>query len=172
MMTNPPGSWADFGFARPPEDAPPGMILAPQMGRVLVRSYDTYRSSQLTMRDEPTDRYVLHATHVPVLAIDSAPSVGDTLFYVGEVRDDDSSNLWSPARVVWVSEEVDSQVTVHSVSDADAIDVYIQEECVPLRMLSVAEKDVVTDLAMSLATATDEQARVLLGVFDCEWLLP
>ena len=148
------------------------LLVAPQMGRVLVRSYDTYRAGELLIRDEPTDRYILHAAHVPVLAIDSAPSVRDTLFYVGEVRDDDSSNLWSPARVVWVSEEVDRQVTVHSASDADAVDTYIQEECVPLRMLSSSERDVVTDLAMSLAPATNEQARVLLRVFSCEWLLP
>ena len=73
--------------------------------------------------------------------------------------------------MVWVSEEVDGQVTVHSLSDADAVDIYIQEECVPLRMLSSAEKDVVTDLAMSLAAASDEQSRILLGIFGCQWLL-
>lgn len=171
-MTNPPGSWADFGFTRPLEDAPPGAILAPHAGRVLVRPYDTYRAGELLIRDERTDRYILDAAHVPFLEVGSAPTVGDTLFYLGEVRDDDSSNLWSPARVVWVSEEVDRQVTVHSVSDADALDIYIQEECVPIRMLSSAEKDVVTDLAMSLAAASDEQSRILLGIFGCEWLLP
>lgn len=171
MVTNPPGSWADFGFARPPDDAPPGMILAPNTGHVLVRPYDTYRAGELLIRDEPTDRYILDAAHVPVLEAGSAPSVGDTLFYVGEVRDDDSSNLWSPTRVVWVSEEIDGQVTVHTLSDSDAVDIYIQEGYVPLRMLSDDERGVVTDLALSLASATVEQSRVLLGVFGCEWLI-
>lgn len=172
MQNDPPTTWDKLGLARPTDDAPPGSILSPQSGRFLVRSYDGERSNEIGISGDKSGRHYLDATYVPTLETTSVPLVGDTIFYLGEIRGDDAINLWRPTRVVWVGAAVDDYVPVYSITDSHIADRYINEECAPLHLLTEEEREVVNDLGFSLRPASMDQARVLLQIFNCDWLIP
>lgn len=172
MRDDPPTTWEELGLAQPGEDAPPGSIISVQSGRMLVRSYDGERSNTIEIPDDFSGRHHFDATYIPILESKSAPVVGDTIFYLGEILNDDSINLWQPTRVVWVGREIDEHVPVYSITDSFVTDRYIGEPCVPLHLLTDMERDVARDLAFTLDPASWDHSRVLLGIFECEWLIP
>lgn len=172
MKSNSPPSWDELRLSRPADDSPPGSVLSIHSGRVIVRSYDTGRAKTVELSDDSSGRHYLDAAYIKVLESMSTPLVDDTIFYVGEIQGDDAVNLWRPTRVVWVGEETDGYVDVYSLTDSHLLDRYIGEPCVPLHLLSEFERNLVTDLAMSLEPATKEQSRKLCNVFDCDWLVP
>lgn len=172
MKSNPPPTWDELRLSRPSDDSPPGSVLSILSGRVIVRSYDTGRTRTVELSDDFSGRHYLDVAYIKVLDSMSTPLVDDTIFYVGEIQGDDAVNLWRPTRVLWVDEEVDGYVNVYSLTDSHVLDRYISEPCVPLHLLSESEKNLVTELAMSLEPATKEQSRQLCNVFDCDWLVP
>jgi hypothetical protein len=171
MTDDPPVSWSEMLLTRPADEAPAGSVLNVQSGRVVVRSYDTFRAHSINVLGDPDNRYAIDTAYVPMLEGHSNPVVGDILFYLGEVDGDDAINLWMPTRVIWVGGEHDSQVSVRTISDSWVGDKYINEACVPLHLLSDSERNTVTELAMSLQPATVQQARELMAIFGCEWLV-
>jgi hypothetical protein len=171
MPDDPPVSWSEMLITRPDDEAPPGSVLDVQSGRVVVRPYNTFRAYSINVLGDLDDRYVIDTAFVPMLEERSNPVVGDTLFYLGEVEGDDAINLWMPMRVIWVGGEYEGQVSVRTISDSWVGDKYINEACVPLHLLSGSERNTVTELAMSLQPATVQQARELMAIFDCEWLV-
>lgn len=171
MSNNSPMTWEQMGIAKPDENSPPASVLNPIGGRVFVRSYDTSRAHYVKVLGDSDERYVIDTAFVPVLDVLSEPLVGDTIFYLGEVREDDEINLWMPMRVIWVGDARDGKVPVRTISDNWVVDRYISEHCVPLHLLSESEHGTVKDLAMSLESASLDESRVLLEIFGCEWLI-
>lgn len=163
-------TWQDMRLTRPADDAFPGTILNLPGGRVLVRSYDTTNAADSIVTGDNGD-YLFDDSSIPALARNSAPKLGDTVFYVGEVRGDDSINLWCPMRVVWVGAQMDRLIRVRTLCDTGLADIYIGEQSVPLHMLTEEQRAVVKELATSLEPARPYQARVLLEVFNCDWVL-
>lgn len=154
-------------------------------GRLLVRSYDTYNSFPGLVAVDPEERYSLDVSDLAWHLDDEAgaPQVGDTVIYVGEVRGDDAPNVWHPMRVVHIDTSVSerghaahdphrSYVRTWAVSDAEIDPVALcGESCLPRHLLTSVQWEAVSDLALSGARATAEQARVVLGIFDCAWVL-
>ena len=168
---NAPIGWADMGFPKPDENDYPGAFLNLPGGRVLVRSYSDRNYGTTRLIDDADGWYLFDSTLIPVLETKSIPVIGDTIFYLGEVRGDDAINLWCPMRVVWVDSQRDGFVSVKTIRDTSVTDNLIEEECLPLHLLTDKQRDVIAELAMSLNQATDSQTRILMEIFNCEWVL-
>ncbi len=160
-----------MGLRRPAPDDEVGTVLNLPGGRVLVRSYDTTSSAASLVTGDPEGDYEFDDTSIPLLETESAPRIGDTVFYVGEVSFDNEVNVWCPMRVVWVGPEDNGHVRVRSLCDARLSDCYIGEQAVPLRLLTERQQDAVKDLAMSLKPANATRAAALLAIFTCDWVL-
>ena len=143
----PPMTWSDMGLRRPAPDAEVGTTLNLPGGRVLVRSYDTTNSAASLVTGDPDGDHQFDDTSIPLLEPESAPLIGDTVLYLGEVRGDSAVNVWCPMRVVWVGPEHDGY------------------------LLTEPQQDAVKDLATSLKPANATQAAALLSIFTCDWVL-
>ncbi len=168
---HPPMSWHDMGLLRPAPDAAIGAILNLPGGRLLVRSYDTMKSTSSSVTGNPEGEYQFVDTSIPLLETESAPRVGDSVCYVGEVSFDNEVDVRCPMRVVWVGPEHNGYVHVRSLCDVRLSDSYIGEQAVPLRLLAEPQRDAVKERAMSLKQANAAQAAALLVISTCDWVL-
>lgn len=166
-----PRTWSDLDFSKPDDDEFSGTHLSLPGGRVLIRSYDTTKASFSAITGDPDGWYEFDTSPIPVLDPNMTPLVGDTIFYLGEVRGEDRVNLWAPMRVVWVGDVLNRFVPVKTLVDTSLEGVISGEACVPLDMLAAEEQNTVKELAESLEPADEAQSRVLLQVFDCDWVL-
>lgn len=184
MGLNPPGQWADLPFELPSLDADPGTVLALPDGRLLVRSYDAFETATGLSTSDPNARYQLDISDLRIHEDGAAglPRVGDTVMYLGEVRDDQEPNLWHPMRVVYVADAAHRKpdspyspagdfLRVWCVQDLDLTPGQLDSDpCLPRHLLE-DDWDTITDLAFSGRAATTAEAQALLAIFECDWVL-
>jgi len=161
-----PKSWAELSINEPKAAASAGATLKSN-ARVFVRSYDKSASHRIPLASADEDRYFLDTDRMRQDSDDLEVKVGDTVLFIGEVREDESINLWAPTRVVWVGSTEDDYTVIRCLRDGDLIHPGTGDACVPRHMLDAETLALIDELASPGQVATVTQALKLFALFGC-----